>query len=681
MSKSDGEMDDDKKLPGDSGKNVQGPEKGGENVPPKVSGAGNAIVSENWGEDVNKSIDEDADISTAKNEETDQAILKAETNEEMDASISEHCNPKSETVEPTSTKTDDQASPRMVEEKQMDAKNEAVVQNGINDEVEGKRSSDNGMDGNDNMKTANENVEDQNPEENADSSAGEDKIMNHLDAEKNSKETEQLPSDKASENINAENDSFVDQKIPIALSDNEAPQNTESDPKENSQLTTDLSTDEAPQNMNTKNDSIEDRQLSTELSANEAPQNMNANINVVPHDEEMEDATDLNKEKTGKHDLKERVGETVVYRCGPDGTVIPAGTVGKHVREVPPPANRHGVATPLSLARASPAKSENHSGETVKASFTPAALPPVGESDDGTPEEQAAFMKDLENFHKEKQLDFKPPKFYGKPLNCLKLWRAVIRLGGYDRVSGCKLWRQVGESFHPPKTCTTVSWTFRIFYEKSLLEYERHKTQSGEVPLPAASFPEATSADVEGSVSGRTRRDSATRAMQGWHVQRLFSSGEVGEPVIKDKNPNNTPRREKNLKSIGSLKQKRPDEVEQQSNKAPRTEVSRQLDTQIVDVGAPADWVKINVMQNKDCYEIYALVPGLLREEVRVQTDPAGRVVITGQPEQVENPWGITPFRKVVSLPTRIDPIQTSAVFSLHGRLLIRVPFEQMSDA
>lgn len=33
--------------------------------------------------------------------------------------------------------------------------------------------------------------------------------------------------------------------------------------------------------------------------------------------------------------------------------------------------------------------------------------------------------------------------------------------------------------------------------------------------------------------------------------------------------------------------------------------------------------------------------------QVRVQSDPAGRLVITGEPEQVDNPWGITPFKKV----------------------------------
>lgn len=38
----------------------------------------------------------------------------------------------------------------------------------------------------------------------------------------------------------------------------------------------------------------------------------------------------------------------------------------------------------------------------------------------GTEEDQAEFMKEIETFHKERCLDFKPPKFYQEPLNCLK---------------------------------------------------------------------------------------------------------------------------------------------------------------------------------------------------------------------------------------------------------------------
>lgn len=298
-------------------------------------------------------------------------------------------------------------------------------------------------------------------------------------------------------------------------------------------------------------------------------------------------------------------------------------------------------------------------------------------NDSGTEEEQSDFMKEIENFFKERSMEFKPPKFYGEGLNCLKLYRAVTRLGGYDKVTSSKLWRQVGESFKPPKTCTTVSWTFRGFYEKALLDYEKYKTHGGEPSIPIPSQPEPINIDNRASGSGRTRRDAAARAMQGWHSQRLLGNGEVSDPIIKDKNANALQKHEKQLKTGGSNKRKKPPYLVPVV-KASRTKPTKlQLDADVVDLGPPADWVKVNVQKTKDCFEVYALVPGLLREEVRVQTDPAGRLVISGEPEHPDNPWGVTPFKKAVSLPSRIDPHHTSAVVTLHGQLFVRVPFEQ----
>ncbi|XP_021650116.2 AT-rich interactive domain-containing protein 5 isoform X2 [Hevea brasiliensis] len=293
----------------------------------------------------------------------------------------------------------------------------------------------------------------------------------------------------------------------------------------------------------------------------------------------------------------------------------------------------------------------------------------------GTEEEQAAFIKEVETFYKENNLEFKAPKFYKEELNLLKLWNAVVKLGGYEQVTSCKLWRQVGESFRPPKTCTTVSWTFRIFYEKALLEYEKHKMHCGELPFSDASVTEPIRVENQapGSQapgSGRARRDAAARAMQGWHSQRLLNNGQ-------DKNLNSTPKSDKQLKSNGLLKRKKPSNVERAVHVPHMKTMKLQADTMVIDIGPPADWVKINVQRTNDCFEIYALVPGLLREEVHVQSDPAGRLIISGQPEQLDNPWGVTPFKKVVSLPSRIDPHQTSAVVTLHGQLFVRVPFEQ----
>ena len=55
---------------------------------------------------------------------------------------------------------------------------------------------------------------------------------------------------------------------------------------------------------------------------------------------------------------------------------------------------------------------------------------------------------------------------------------------------------------------------------------------------PMGTHPSMIGLSVQGSGyqasgTGRARRDAAARAMQGWHVQRLFGYGEVGEPIIK----------------------------------------------------------------------------------------------------------------------------------------------------
>ncbi|KAK6939133.1 Alpha crystallin/Hsp20 domain, partial [Dillenia turbinata] len=319
------------------------------------------------------------------------------------------------------------------------------------------------------------------------------------------------------------------------------------------------------------------------------------------------------------------------------------------------------------------------------------------ETDDlsGTPEEQSSFLQELENFFNERGKHFKHPKFYGEPLNCLKLWRAVIDLGGYDEVTANKLWLQIGSSFNPPKTCTTVSYSFRGFYEKALLDYERHvmshveltdlqvklAPHSGPIAVKLRTSkhqgPEPSRDRTEGIArEGRVQRVSALRAMQGWHAMHQLDEEKMTEPIVKEKNFA-TPKRQKKLKDVDLLKRKTPTSMEHAVNSAGDEESKQsRLTATVATVGPPADWVKINVVESVDCFEVYALVPGFLREEIKIQSDPVGRIVITGEPEQVDSPWEIGPFQKVVNLPAKIDPSQTSAVLMLHGRLHIRAPFE-----
>ncbi|KAH0709490.1 hypothetical protein KY284_010917 [Solanum tuberosum] len=78
---------------------------------------------------------------------------------------------------------------------------------------------------------------------------------------------------------------------------------------------------------------------------------------------------------------------------------------------------------PASPMFPSTANTGHHSGE---ASQNICAMIVDGEDDEGSPEDQYAFIGKLGTFYREKAMEFKLPKFYGHPLNCLKL-------GGYDR--------------------------------------------------------------------------------------------------------------------------------------------------------------------------------------------------------------------------------------------------------
>ncbi|KAI4967398.1 hypothetical protein ZWY2020_027871 [Hordeum vulgare] len=263
--------------------------------------------------------------------------------------------------------------------------------------------------------------------------------------------------------------------------------------------------------------------------------------------------------------------------------------------------------------------------------------------DSGTEEEQAAFMSELDRFH-----------------------RSIASS------SSCP--SSTARASTASRPALTVSWSFRIFYEKALLEYEKHKVRTGQLKISIPAIPQPGGTNREGinpSSSARIRRDAAARAMQGWHAHRLLANDMYGDHIFKDKDSIPLSSRDKNLKGFGVLKRKKASSPER-AFKVSRTKVNKsQEDSMVIDVGEPADWVKINVRQTKECFEIYALVPGLLREEVHVQSDPAGRLVITGDPDQPDNPWGITAFKKVINLPLRIDPHQTSAVVTLHGQLFV----------
>lgn len=155
------------------------------------------------------------------------------------------------------------------------------------------------------------------------------------------------------------------------------------------------------------------------------------------------------------------------------------------------------------------------------------------------------------------------------------------------------------------------------------------------------------------NVLGRVQRESATLAMQRWHSQR---------------SPRNV-----------SLKRKTVTTIEDDKD-LPHGVDNIQSNSTIIDMGSRADWVKINVLITKYQYQVYALVPGLQREELQVHSDPIGHLIITGEPTQLDNPCVVTCFQKVIQLPSRIDPDKTLANLGQYGQLYVCGAFEKSSS-
>lgn len=84
--------------------------------------------------------------------------------------------------------------------------------------------------------------------------------------------------------------------------------------------------------------------------------------------------------------------------------------------------NQQSAAVPLLIVRKQEQFDDDYSPTLSVTNEKSFLLDPNSSIEDeyGTPQDQFAFMKELQLFHKQRGLDFKPPKFYGEPLNLLK---------------------------------------------------------------------------------------------------------------------------------------------------------------------------------------------------------------------------------------------------------------------
>ncbi|KAI8141943.1 hypothetical protein BJV82DRAFT_616529 [Fennellomyces sp. T-0311] len=83
------------------------------------------------------------------------------------------------------------------------------------------------------------------------------------------------------------------------------------------------------------------------------------------------------------------------------------------------------------------------------------------------------FMRQLREFHERKGTPFQPePILGGKKLDLLRIYRTVMDAGGYEKVTQNRGWKQVGDPFDFPPTCTNSAYILKAVYIKNLLGWE-----------------------------------------------------------------------------------------------------------------------------------------------------------------------------------------------------------------
>ncbi|ORE07834.1 hypothetical protein BCV72DRAFT_100194 [Rhizopus microsporus var. microsporus] len=82
-------------------------------------------------------------------------------------------------------------------------------------------------------------------------------------------------------------------------------------------------------------------------------------------------------------------------------------------------------------------------------------------------------MKDLKEFHDKKGTVLQAePVLGGKKLDLLRIYKTVMEAGGYEKVTLNRGWKQVGDPFNFPSTCTNSAYILKAVYTKYLLGWE-----------------------------------------------------------------------------------------------------------------------------------------------------------------------------------------------------------------
>ncbi|KAL9645546.1 hypothetical protein ABK040_000610 [Willaertia magna] len=99
-----------------------------------------------------------------------------------------------------------------------------------------------------------------------------------------------------------------------------------------------------------------------------------------------------------------------------------------------------------------------------------------GDNEDVDTSERDNFYKEVNEFMEKRGTPIPHdnlPQLGGRRLNVFKLWLQVWGRGGYEAVCENKQWTEVRDAYQVPKTCTSASYSLKMYYQKWLYPYEQ----------------------------------------------------------------------------------------------------------------------------------------------------------------------------------------------------------------
>ncbi|CEG67775.1 hypothetical protein RMATCC62417_04154 [Rhizopus microsporus] len=113
------------------------------------------------------------------------------------------------------------------------------------------------------------------------------------------------------------------------------------------------------------------------------------------------------------------------------------------------------------------------------------------------------FIEQLKAFHTRKGTTLLPePVLGGKKIDLHKLFKDVIAAGGFEQVTKKRSWKQIGDGFDLPATCTNSAYILKGLYIRNLLGWEEEHIWCKEwVPPEELKGPEAHKAST---LAGKT---------------------------------------------------------------------------------------------------------------------------------------------------------------------------------